>query len=104
MARAEFPMRWYRVTLLVIAVFAVCPIVPTVLASVLTLFTGCELHEGFTNPCVIGGTDWGDTLYVMGSAFWFLVVTVPMSFALFVLCMIVLGIHQASWRGGKDSP
>ena len=99
-----FPMRRYRIALVAIVIFAFCPIVPMAFAVTLASVNGCKLHEGFTNPCVIAGSDWGSALYQMGISFWYLFITVPLGLALFVCCMIVLGVHRGSWPNRTNQP
>lgn len=53
-----------------------------VVAGTVAARMGCTLHEGFVNPCVIRGEDWGGTLYAKGVMGWFGVVTVPFAFLL----------------------
>lgn len=37
-------------------------------AGALTLANafGCTIHEGFANPCLVAGTDWGEAAYTLG--------------------------------------
>jgi hypothetical protein len=70
---------------LLIAVFAAWPIASVVIASTIASWNGCTLHEGFVNPCVVGGRDIGGTLYSMGVMGWFMIATLPMGVILFVL-------------------
>jgi hypothetical protein len=32
---------------------------------------GCQVHLNRANPCVIGGTDYGQTFYDLGFAIWY---------------------------------
>lgn len=53
---------------------------------------GCDLHEGFVNPCVVNGFDWGDMLYSAFVSGWFLMFTLPFAVMLFmVLCLFAFG-------------
>jgi hypothetical protein len=40
--------------------------------------TGCRLNEGSPSPCIVGGSDLGNTLYSMGLMFWFGMITLPL--------------------------
>lgn len=52
---------------------------------------GCVLHEGFVNPCVINGEDWGETLYTMGVIAWLGLGTLPIAImAAFVYLVVVI--------------
>ena len=58
---------------LVHRIFALLVVGPILLwlgaaAVVLTLgnLFGCEINEGYANPCLVAGTDWGDTAYSLG--------------------------------------
>lgn len=50
---------------------------------------GCALHEGFANPCVVNGHDYGETLYswfVMG---WLILLTLPLMLITPILWLVV---------------
>lgn len=58
---------------------------------------GCEVHEGYAQPCIRDGHDWGPFLYrgfVMG---WFLMVTWP-GMLLSLIAWLVWGVRR--WRRG----
>jgi hypothetical protein len=67
-----------------IALSAGWPIVSVVIAGVVASWNGCTLHEGFVNPCVVGGRDIGETLYSMGVLGWFMIATIPIGMIVFV--------------------
>ena len=50
----------------------------------------CVLHEGFPNPCVVGGSDYGDTLYSLGVLGWFALVTLPVGLLLAGLYVVIV--------------
>lgn len=53
---------------------------------------GCELHEGFVNPCIVNGSDWGGTLYSMMVSGWLMMFTLPFAAMLFMtLCIVAFG-------------
>jgi hypothetical protein len=72
-------LRWIVmfVVLAVIVLVAGAPIISVVIAGVIASSHGCALNEGFVNPCVVGGEGIGETLYTMGVAGWFMLVTIP---------------------------
>ncbi len=49
---------------------------------------GCDLHEGFVNPCVVNGSDWGETLYTAAMSGWLLMFTIPVSVLLLLLLIL----------------
>ncbi len=57
--------------------FAISPIISLLIAGTVANVLGCELHEGFTNPCVLAGADLGELLYFMSVAGWFALFTLP---------------------------
>ena len=50
---------------------------------------GCTLHEGFVNPCVVDGTDYGETLYQLGMMGWLMLFTLPLAAALICLWVVI---------------
>lgn len=72
---------WRRPLLMLLAACATLLVwVPFLMAY--TAYTlaerhGCVLHEGYANPCIIAGEDWGNTLYGWGVMAWFVMVTWP---------------------------
>ena len=78
---------------LVIAVLAGWPVASVVAAGLIASWNGCTLHEGFTNPCIVNGTDIGGTLYSMGVMGWFMIATIPLAaigFVVWTVTWIVL--------------
>jgi hypothetical protein len=62
----------------VVALFTGWPILSVIVAGTIASWNGCTLHEGFSNPCVVGGKDIGRTLYAMGVMGWFMIATIPL--------------------------
>jgi hypothetical protein len=90
-------VRWIVmiVVLLVILLVAGGPIISVVIAGKIADSHGCELHEGFVNPCIVDGKDMGDTLYQMFVAGWFSLVTIPaglVALAVWVAVAIAMGL------------
>jgi TRAP-type C4-dicarboxylate transport system permease small subunit len=59
---------------------------------------GCELHEGFANPCVVGGRDYGETLYSLGLLGWLALVTLPIGLVLAGLYVVIVMVVWALRR------
>ena len=59
-------MRIFRCLIALAILACLSPLISTALAGWIASSHGCTLHEGFANPCVINGTDYGETLYTMG--------------------------------------
>jgi hypothetical protein len=68
------------------------PIISTAIAGSVATAHGCDLDEGSIHPCLINGVDYGETLYSMGVLGWFMLVSIPIAAALFVVYLVVLGI------------
>jgi hypothetical protein len=64
---------WIGIGLLLVGV---APLVSAFVASWIAEANGCALHEGSTNACIIGGSDWGDALYTMFVMGWLMLLTV----------------------------
>lgn len=93
-------MRNWRVHAIVLAIIVfigIAPILSVVIAGTIASANGCELHEGFANPCVIGGVDYGETLYAMGVMGWFALATLPLAFLTGVAYVILVAI-AAVWQ------
>jgi hypothetical protein len=53
---------------------------------------GCQTNLNYAVPCVIGGKDYGQTFYELGSAIWYSYLTLPAGLVLFVLWTIAATI------------
>jgi hypothetical protein len=69
----------------VIALVAGWPLLSVALASGIASWNGCELHDGFRNPCIVNGADIGGTLYSMGVLGWFMLATIPLGIIAFLV-------------------
>jgi hypothetical protein len=58
--------------------FAVLPSIATLSAGAVASAHGCRLNEGSPSPCIVGGSDIGNTLYSMDLMFWFGMITLPL--------------------------
>ncbi len=55
------------------------------------------------HPCVIGGTDWGETLGTMCVLGWFLFATLPIGALAFVLWLAVMTVHFLRWTKKRQA-
>jgi hypothetical protein len=96
--RKRFPWILYWIVLVPIVLFAFAPIGSVMLCSVIANANGCKVDEGSVHPCIINGQDYGHLLYTLGVLGWFMLVTLPGALFAFVIWLIVLILHRASWR------
>lgn len=75
------------ITLIGGIVLCLLPLASVVLASGFASLNGCELHEGYVNPCVVFGIDRGDTLYSAALFGWFMMFTLPIAVILVLLLL-----------------
>jgi hypothetical protein len=73
----------------VVALFAGWPILSVAIAGTIAAWNGCTLHEGFTNPCLVNGSDVGGTLYAMAVMGWFMIATLPLGLVAGLLWTVV---------------
>jgi hypothetical protein len=82
-----------------IVVAAAFPLLAAFAAGTIANLNGCALNEGSANPCVIAGTDYGETLYSLGVVGWLAIATVPIgiaALAVWALVFIVTTIRAAA--------
>ena len=82
----------FVVSAVVILLFALAPLLSPLMAGAIADMHGCALDEGGVHPCIIGGTDYGETLSVMFVSGWFAFVTLPLGALGLVVWAIVLTI------------
>jgi hypothetical protein len=70
---------------LVIATFGLAPVAISLGTGMFASRVGCELGEGSVHRCLFKGEDIGHTLYVMGMAWVYMLVTLPLSLTLGVV-------------------
>ena len=99
----RFPWIVYLLIAFLILVLAASPIISVTIAGVVANSHGCRLDEGSVHPCVIGGHDYGETLYTLGVLGWLMLVTLPAGALAFVVWLIVLLVHFANWRRKRGS-
>lgn len=89
--RGAWVLMW--LVLAAILLFAAAPVISVAIAGMIAEANGCQLHEGFVNPCIVGGVDWGGTLYALGVMGWLMLATLPLgalALAAWVVAAIVL--------------
>jgi hypothetical protein len=79
--------------LVAIILFAVAPLLPSLLAMAIAWPLGCELNEAGTAPCVIAGIDFGEPLTVFAFMGIFALFTVPIGLILLLIWCIAVGIY-----------
>lgn len=73
------------------------PLVPVIIAGIIATICGVQLDEGSAHPCIVLGTDFGETLYCMGVMGWFCLMTFPTGIlAMIVFTPIVIISKRAS--------
>lgn len=75
-------------------VFALLPIIPTLIAGQIANANGCRLDEGSPHSCIVLGNDIGDKLYSMGLMFWLGMITLPLG-AIGLLLSLVWLVQRA---------
>lgn len=68
----------FAILLAVILIVMLGPILSTFIAASIANWNGCQFGEGSVYPCLIGGADWGGTLYLFGMMAWFGLITLPL--------------------------
>lgn len=98
----KFPWLLYWLLLVAIIIFAWWPLLTVTIAEWLADSHGCALDEGSVHPCMIGGSDWGGTLYGLQVMGWFLLITVPVGLGAGGVWIVALIVHRLRW--GKTNP
>ena len=94
MTAARFPMAVYWIVFALIVLFAMAPIFVTLFAAGIANANGCQLSEGLLTSCVINGVDYGSELQAAGIAVFYILLTIPVAFAFFLVWLTVLLIHR----------
>ena len=94
----RFPVVTYAALLILIVLFAAAPIISVVISSWIAQANGCVLNEGGVNPCVINGTDWGETLTTMFVFGWLTFLTAPLGAIALLIWLIALVLHVVAHR------
>ena len=85
-------MRQIKIVLIVTVVLLLSfsPIIISLVAGHIANTNDCILHEGFVNPCIINGQDYGKTLYTMGVTGWLVFFTAPIGIFLLAVFPFIL--------------
>ena len=102
--RQRFPWLTYGVIWVVILVFTLLPLASMLTASFIAESHGCALDEGSVHPCMVGGSDWGETLYGMAVSAWFMLATLPLGGGAFIVWLVILIIHRIAWSKRQTEP
>ena len=102
-------MRWiliHTLVVILILLLGASPVIVAIIAGTIADANGCTLHEGFVNPCVINGKDWGQDLYALGMLGFFAIGTIPIALtvaAIYLVSVIVVAIILRSRRSKSAS-
>lgn len=92
----------HMLVVLLILLVGLLPVISVAVASGIADANDCTLHEGFVNPCVINGQDYGETLYFMAMMGWFAIATIPLAaiaaLAYIVIVLIVVLVRRTLRR------
>jgi hypothetical protein len=94
----RFPWLLYWIVLVLIGLVALAPVGSVVACGLIANAHGCRVDEGSAHPCVINGKDYGQLLYTLGVLGWLMLVSLPAGALAFMIWLIVLILHRASWR------
>jgi hypothetical protein len=97
MKRKHFPWWIYATLLVLLALFALAPLLGVVVADAIASANGCNLSEGPGLVCMIGGSDWGQALYAFSVLTWFLLVTLPLAGGALIVWLVVLIFHWVAF-------
>jgi hypothetical protein len=102
----KFPWAIYFILLFVILAIALAPVGSVIVASVIANAYGCHVDEGSAHPCIIGGQDYGETLYTLGVMGWLMLLTLPTGVVAALFWLVVLLLHRSRWkkRQGAATP
>ena len=100
----RFPWWVYGLALALILLVALAPLISVMIAGSIAETNGCTLHEGFVNPCMVNGTDMGETLYAMGVMGWFMLATIPLGAMALLAWLVILIIHLIVRRRRRAAP
>ena len=98
MSAPRFPMWIYWWLLGLIVLFGILPLLTTLFAVGIADANGCTINESILTECIIGGADWGYWLQFGGISAFYLLLTFPLAFVLFIIWLIVLLIHRGIFR------
>lgn len=80
----------HAAVIFVILLVAFSPLISVAIAGSIANANGCELHEGYVNPCIVNGEDVGETLYAMGVLGWLMLATIPLGLGAVVVYLLIV--------------
>jgi len=83
-------MRWGWILATLLILTGLSPVIALSVMSLIAAIGGCRVQEGFPEPCMIAGQDWGGALHALGMSGWAFFLTAPIA-----LAGMVLGIGLA---------
>jgi hypothetical protein len=93
-------MRFFRALMSVALLLCLSPLIAMAAAEFIAQIYGCKLDLAGAHPCMVGGSDWGETLLTLGMMGYFLFVTMPAVVALIAAWVIV---ELARWVRSRSS-
>jgi hypothetical protein len=91
--KKRFPFIWYALVLVPLVLFAIAPLVSVFIASSIAEAHGCALNVSRVHPCIVNGTDYGQTLLTMSMMAWMSLFTLPVGAVAFMIWLTVLIVH-----------
>lgn len=84
--------RWRYGFVLVPLILSISPALSALWAAWFAERHGCILHEGFANPCIVDGADWGEALYSAFVLGWLMLATLPVAAFLAMVLVTLIAI------------
>ena len=82
----------HTLVIIFILLIGLSPFIISMIAGSIAEANGCTLHEGYVNPCIIDGEDWGQDLYAYGMAGWAAIATIPLAVGAAILYVVIVVI------------
>ena len=88
----------FALVCLSILVISALPLLLAMGASTVADWYGCTVNEGMSNPCIVGGVDYGDTFYTFFVLGWLGLVTIPLGLIAALVWTAIFAITRARAR------
>lgn len=82
-------MRAFRALMAVLLFLCLLPMMSMAVAEFIAQLYGCKLDLASVHPCIVGGSDIGETLLMLGMMGYFLFATMPGVVAIVVVWVII---------------
>ncbi|MHC1782235.1 MAG: hypothetical protein AB9891_05645 [Anaerolineaceae bacterium] len=82
----------HTLVVLAILIVAFLPAISVAIAGSIANANGCQLDEGSVHPCIVNGTDMGETLYTMGVMGWLMLATIPLGLGAVVVYLLLVAV------------